>query len=92
MKVLFTLLVLCGLAFSAPAQPSIQVRDDAGQLLVLANILWSLRYGPPAPAKPWEGAETLEWTEPSPAPYHSFADPREVEHAEFGLNGVVVRR
>ena len=63
-----------------------------GQLLVLANILWSLRYGPPAPAKPWEGAETLEWTEPSPAPYHSFADPREVEHAEFGLNGVVVRR
>lgn len=46
----------------------------------------------PAQAKPWEGAETLEWTEPSPAPYHSFADPREVEHAEFGLNGVVVRR
>ena len=36
MKALFTLLVLCGLAVSAAAQATIQVRDDAGQLLVLA--------------------------------------------------------
>ena len=29
----------------------------------------------PAPAKPWDGATTLEWTLPSPAPYHSFETP-----------------
>jgi len=23
----------------------------------------------------WEGAEGLEWTVPSPAPYHTFAQP-----------------
>ena len=28
-----------------------------------------------APAKPWEGADTLEWTLPSPAPYHTFETP-----------------
>ena len=29
--------------------------------------------GEKAPARPWEGADTLEWTHlPSPAPYHSF--------------------
>ena len=33
------------------------------------------RYGAQAPAKPWEGADTLEWTLPSPAPYHSFETP-----------------
>ena len=31
--------------------------------------------GAKAPAKPWEGADTLEWTLPSPAPYHSFETP-----------------
>ena len=31
--------------------------------------------GDKAPAKPWEGAETLEWTLPSPPPYHSFETP-----------------
>jgi cytochrome c oxidase subunit 1 len=31
--------------------------------------------GEKAPARPWEGADTLEWTHlPSPAPYHSFHD------------------
>ena len=24
---------------------------------------------------PWDGADTLEWTLPSPAPYHSFETP-----------------
>ena len=28
-----------------------------------------------APAKPWDGAEGLEWTVPSPAPYHTFETP-----------------
>jgi cytochrome c oxidase subunit I len=32
--------------------------------------------GAKAPANPWEGADTLEWTHlPSPAPYHSFETP-----------------
>jgi hypothetical protein len=33
------------------------------------------RDGPKAPAKPWDGADTLEWTVPSPAPYHTFETP-----------------
>ncbi|HCP76472.1 MAG TPA: cytochrome c oxidase subunit I [Pusillimonas sp.] len=35
--------------------------------------------GEPAPAKPWEGAEGLEWTVPSPAPFHTFETPPEVK-------------
>ena len=63
-----------------------------GQLIFLYNVLWTIRHGPPAPAQPWEGADTLEWTEPSPVPYHSFSDPAEVAHAEFARNGRVGRR
>jgi cytochrome c oxidase subunit 1 len=32
-----------------------------------------------AEAKPWDGAEGLEWTLPSPAPFHSFETPPYVE-------------
>jgi cytochrome c oxidase subunit 1 len=45
------------------------------QLLLLAAVLKTIRSGPPAPARPWEGADTLEWTLPSPAPYHTFETP-----------------
>ena len=39
-----------------------------------------LARGEKALAKPWEGADTLEWTHlPSPAPYHSFHEPPEVK-------------
>jgi cytochrome c oxidase subunit 1 len=31
--------------------------------------------GEPAAAKPWEGAEGLEWEVPSPAPFHTFETP-----------------
>jgi cytochrome c oxidase subunit 1 len=35
-----------------------------------------LGQGEKAAARPWEGADTLEWTHlPSPAPYHSFETP-----------------
>jgi len=38
-----------------------------------------LAQGSKAPANPWEGADTLEWTHlPSPAPYHSFETPPQV--------------
>src|ERR1700675_1893571 len=49
------------------------------QLLLLYNVVTCIRSGPPAPAKPWEGADTLEWTLPSPAPYHTFETPPVVE-------------
>src|SRR3569623_266751 len=39
------------------------------QLLFLYVVLKCIRGGAKAPAKPWEGAKTLEWTLPSPAPY-----------------------
>ncbi|MEZ2299302.1 cytochrome c oxidase subunit I [Variovorax sp. RCC_210] len=35
--------------------------------------------GAPAPAKPWEGAEGLEWEVPSPAPIHTFATPPKLD-------------
>jgi cytochrome c oxidase subunit 1 len=45
------------------------------QLLVLVVVFKTIRGGEKAPAKPWDGAEGLEWTVPSPAPYHTFEDP-----------------
>ncbi|WP_321969241.1 cytochrome c oxidase subunit I [Paraburkholderia tropica] len=32
-----------------------------------------------APPKPWEGANGLEWTVPSPAPFHTFEEPPVVD-------------
>ena len=58
-----------------------------GQLIFLVNILYSLRHGKTAPQQPWEGANTLEWQIPTPAPYHSFNPPPQLETAE---NGVVL--
>jgi cytochrome c oxidase subunit I len=46
------------------------------QLLLLYAVVAAIRgHGERAPAKPWEGATTLEWTVPSPAPYHTFETP-----------------
>ncbi|WP_448188754.1 cytochrome c oxidase subunit I [Azospirillum sp. sgz301742] len=42
-----------------------------GYLLPLVYLLWSLLYGPRAPANPW-GASGLEWRVPSPPPEHNF--------------------
>ncbi|MCX7962153.1 MAG: cytochrome c oxidase subunit I [Burkholderiales bacterium] len=43
------------------------------QLLFLYIVLKAIRSGEKAPEKPWEGADSLEWTHlPTPAPYHSF--------------------
>ncbi|MBB71597.1 MAG: cytochrome c oxidase subunit I [Legionellales bacterium] len=41
-----------------------------------------LRRGEQAPAKPWDGAHGLEWSVPSPAPYHTFDTPPKVVPAE----------
>jgi len=37
------------------------------------------RKGEKAAANPWDGAEGLEWTLPSPPPYHTFETPPEVK-------------
>jgi cytochrome c oxidase subunit 1 len=38
-------------------------------------VLPNIRAGARAAAKPWDGAEGLEWTVPSPAPFHTFETP-----------------
>jgi cytochrome c oxidase subunit 1 len=42
---------------------------------LLFVVLPVIRGGARAPAKPWEGAEGMEWTVPSPAPFHTFEKP-----------------
>jgi len=48
------------------------------QLLFVYIIINTIRHGKKAEQKPWEGAEGLEWTVPSPAPYHTFTTPPKV--------------
>jgi len=49
------------------------------QLLFVAVVVQAVRGGKKAEAKVWEGAEGLEWTVPSPAPYHTFATPPRIK-------------
>jgi len=50
------------------------------QLLFLYVVLKCIRSGDKAPQKPWDGADTLEWTHlPTPAPYHTFENPPTVK-------------
>ena len=50
----------------------------ASQLIFVAIIFATVYGGRRAEARAWEGAHGLEWTVPSPAPYHTFATPPEV--------------
>jgi cytochrome c oxidase subunit 1 len=46
----------------------------AGVGVFFVNLFWSLAAGRKAPANPWgEGATTLEWTLPSPPPFHQYS-------------------
>ena len=50
------------------------------QILFLFNVIRTIGWGKPTDdAKVWEGAEGLEWTLPTPAPYHTFATPPKVK-------------
>ena len=51
----------------------------ATQLLFLFIVLKCIKGGKKADAKPWDGAEGLEWSVPSPAPYHTFSTPPDVK-------------
>jgi cytochrome c oxidase subunit 1 len=44
-----------------------------GYLIPLVYLIWSIRYGPPAPSNPWN-ATGLEWQTPSPPPTENFED------------------
>ncbi|MHB1527922.1 MAG: cytochrome c oxidase subunit I [Acidiferrobacteraceae bacterium] len=50
----------------------------ASQLLMVYILVQTIRGGAKAPARVWEGAQGLEWTLPSPPPYHSFATPPKI--------------
>jgi cytochrome c oxidase subunit 1 len=54
------------------------------QLIFLVVVIQCARGGAPAAAKPWEGAEGLEWTVPSPAPYHTFETPPDLAEGRDG--------
>jgi cytochrome c oxidase subunit I len=49
------------------------------QLLFVAVVIQAARGGKKAEARAWDGAEGLEWTVPSPAPYHTFATPPRIK-------------
>jgi len=50
----------------------------ATQLIFLYNVIRTVYRGKKATARVWEGAHGLEWTVPSPAPYHTFEDAPDV--------------
>ncbi|MGD8513994.1 MAG: cytochrome c oxidase subunit I [Granulosicoccaceae bacterium] len=49
------------------------------QLLFLVLVIKTIRGGEKATDQVWESADGLEWTIPSPAPYHTFATAPEVK-------------
>ncbi|MBT8124597.1 MAG: cbb3-type cytochrome c oxidase subunit I, partial [Gammaproteobacteria bacterium] len=50
----------------------------AAQLLLLYNVISTIMGGKKATDEVWENPEGLEWTVPSPAPYHTFSMPPKV--------------
>lgn len=50
----------------------------ASQLLFLFNVIATICNGRKASDQVWENPEGLEWTLPSPAPYHTFTAPPKI--------------
>ncbi len=48
------------------------------QLLFVYIVIQTIRAGDKATDQVWEGARGLEWTVPSPAPYHTFDTPPKI--------------
>jgi cytochrome c oxidase subunit 1 len=54
------------------------------QLIFVYNIIQCIRQrGCPASPQVWEGAQGLEWTVDSPAPYHTFQTPPDLEKLNY---------
>ncbi|MGP1683341.1 MAG: cbb3-type cytochrome c oxidase subunit I, partial [Giesbergeria sp.] len=54
----------------------------------LAVVLPAMRgRGVPAPQRPWDGAEGLEWEVPSPAPFHTFENPPKLDETATRVIG-----
>ena len=52
-------------------------------------ILWhSKKHGARAQARSWEGARGLEWTIPSPAPFHTFSTPPMIQPGDLAHGDV----
>ncbi|MCX4026708.1 cytochrome c oxidase subunit I [Endozoicomonas sp. SM1973] len=51
----------------------------ATQLLFLFIVIKTIINGKKASAQVWDGAEGLEWTLPSPPPYHTFSTPPDIK-------------
>lgn len=51
----------------------------ASQILFVYIIIQTIRKGEKATDRVWEGSHGLEWTLPSPPPYHSFSTPPRVD-------------
>lgn len=49
------------------------------QILFLYVVISAIVKGKKATDKVWEDPEGLEWTVPSPAPYHTFSTPPDVK-------------
>lgn len=49
------------------------------QLLFVYILIKTVRSGKSADQLPWEGARGLEWSVPTPAPYHTFTTPPDLE-------------
>ena len=58
------------------------------QLLFLYVAIKCVRGGAKATDQVWESADTLEWTLPSPPPYHSFETPPKVSFDEYHVQNV----
>jgi cytochrome c oxidase subunit 1 len=50
----------------------------ASQLLFLFNVIATIRSDRKASDQVWDNPEGLEWTLPSPAPYHTFSAPPKI--------------
>ena len=54
------------------------------QLIFVYNIIQCIRQrGCPASPQVWESAEGLEWTVDSPAPYHTFQTPPDLDKIQY---------
>ena len=48
----------------------------AASALIFLYLIWhTFKFGKPCPDKQWDGGTTLEWTLPSPPPFHTFEHP-----------------